>query len=744
MDMSQKTLNITKRTLLKACSGTLLTAAMICGSISSADAQVLVKNNGAIFAIKPGATVIVKSGSVENDGLVDNGGTLIVEGDFINQDTANGGATTGKYEVQQDWVNNGRFQADQSDVELYGANQLITGTNSTTFYDLTLTGTGIKTQTLDATVTDTLALNDRELATDAFKMFVTNTATGAITRTTGYVSSLGAGRLSRDFANTGVYLFPTGSSVGTTRYRPLEVTPSTANAQTLEVRLANVDATTDGFDVATKEIDLCEVNDLYYHLIGHSAGATDDVALTGYYDLAADGAWKTLAHWQNTPQWENIGPATPGAAGGLNSVTVPAWNVFTPEPFALANDNPTIDTALTSSTDVSCFGLNDGAIDITLVNGTDLVYTYNPTGGPGPDATGLSAGTYTLVITDTVTGCNRDGIPYTFTIEEPLEIGIDSVIDPVSCNGVADGAITLTVTNAAGGIQSIAWSDPTLTGLSVNNLSAGTYAVTITDNNNACEKTDTFTVTEPNALVADATTITPANCNGDANGEIDLDITGGTGGYTIIWSTADTTEDLTGLGAGTYFVTVTDGNGCTDSLGNLVVTEPDALTLTASNDTTIIAEESTTIEVLSTSGGTGTLTYEWTPGLTLSDAFAASTVATPTETTNYIVTGTDFNGCSAVDTVLVTVDFNLVAIPDGFTPNGDGINDVFTLHHSSAIDLVEIKIFNRWGELIHEANNWDGVYKDKKQPMDTYIYQAVFQLPDGSSVNYSGDFLLIR
>ncbi len=741
--MSQKTLNITKRTLLKACSGTLLTAAMICGSISSADAQVLVKNNGAIFAIKPGATVIVKTGSVENDGLVDNGGTLIVEGDFINQDTANGGATTGKYEVQQDWVNNGRFQADQSEVELYGANQLITGANSTTFFDLTLTGTGIKTQTLDATVTDTLALNDRELATDIFKMFVTNTATGAISRSTGYVSSLGAGRLSRDFANAGLYLFPTGSSVGTTRYRPLEVTPSTANAQTLEVRMANVDATTEGFNVATKEADLCEVNDLYYHLIGHSAGATDNVALTAYFDLAADGAWKTVAHWQNTPQWENIGPATPGAAGGLNSVTIPAWNVFTPEPFALANDNPSIDTALTSVTDASCFGYNDGAIDITLTSGTDLTYTYSPTGGAGPDASGLIAGTYNLVITDTVTGCNRSAVPYTFTVDQPLEIGIDSVVTAANCNGDANGAITLTITNAANGVGSVIWSGTTQTGPTINNLTAGTYGVTVTDNN-GCFKTDTIDVTEPNALVADATTITPANCNGDANGEIDLDITGGTGGYTIIWSTADTTEDLNGLNAGTYDVVVTDGNGCTDSLIGLTITEPDVLTLTASADTTIVAEESANIEVLSTSGGTGSLTYEWTPGATLTDAFAASTVAMPIESTTYIVTGTDDNGCTAVDTVLVRVDFNLVAIPDGFTPNGDGFNDVFTIHHSTAIDLVELKIFNRWGELVYEANDWDGVYKDKKQPMDTYIYQAVFQLPDGSSANYSGDFLLIR
>jgi gliding motility-associated-like protein len=743
MNMSQKTFNITKNTLLKACSGTVLTAAMLCGTIGSVNAQVLVKNDGAIFAIKSGATVIVKTGSVENDGLVDNGGTFIIEGDFINQDTANGGGTVGNYQVQQDWVNNGSFQADQSEVELYGANQLITGTNSTTFYDLTLTGTGVKTQTLNATVTDILVLNGRELATDAFKMFVTNTATGAITRTSGYVSSLGAGRLSRDMASNGLYLFPTGSNVGVTRYRPLEVTPSSTNAQTLEVRMANVNATTEGFNIATKEVDLCEVNDLYYHLIGHSAGSTDNVALALYYDLAADGIFKTAAHWQNLPQWEDIGPTTAGVSGGLSSVTVPAWNVFSPEAFALANSNPTIDTNGTV-TDASCFGLSDGAIDFTVLVGTDLTYTYTPAVGPGPGATNLPAGTYTLVITDTVTGCNRSAVPYSFVVDQPLEIQIDSAVTAANCNGLATGAIDLTVTNAGGGVGSINWTGTNQTGASVTGLAAGTYTATVLDND-GCQKTTTIEVTEPDALVVDPT-ITSATCNSLETGSIVLDVTGGTGGYNFAWSSSasDTLATLSGVGAGSYGVVVTDANGCADSLSGLVVTEPDLLTLIASNDTTIPASYTATVEVLSTTGGTGSVTYEWTPGITLSDATAASTTASPLETTTYLVTGTDDNGCKAQDTVVVRVDFDLVAIPDGFTPNGDGINDVFTIHHSTAIELVELKIFNRWGQLIYEANDWNGTYKDKEQPMDTYVYQAVFKLPDGTSSSYSGDFLLIR
>jgi hypothetical protein len=164
----------------------------------------LVYNNGATIAIKTGATVIVRTGSVTNfTGLIDNAGTLQIEGNFTNAATANGGGANGVYKIQNNWINNGTFNANNSQVELYGVNQFISGTSITDFYQLTLTGTGIKTQTVDARVLNLLELNDRELATENFKMTILSTNVNAITRTTGFVSSLGNGRLSRLMASTG-------------------------------------------------------------------------------------------------------------------------------------------------------------------------------------------------------------------------------------------------------------------------------------------------------------------------------------------------------------------------------------------------------------------------------------------------------------------------------------------------------------------------------------------------------------
>ncbi len=211
---------------------------LLCLNNSNLLAQ-LVFNNGATIAIKNGATVIVKTGSVTNfNGTIDNAGLFQIEGDFTNSANANGGGANGIYKVQNNWVNNGTFVPDNSQVELYGTNQLITGTSVSDFYQLTLTGTGIKSQTIDARVNNLLELNDRELATENFKMIILNTNVNAITRTTGFVSSLGNGRLSRLMASTGSYLFPVGSSLGITRYRPLTITPANTAPQQYDVRLA--------------------------------------------------------------------------------------------------------------------------------------------------------------------------------------------------------------------------------------------------------------------------------------------------------------------------------------------------------------------------------------------------------------------------------------------------------------------------------------------------------------------------
>src|SRR6185436_7751696 len=179
------------------------------------------------------------SGLIVNDGsliYLQPGATIYDEGGFINQDNGvNIGNIDnyGTFELLGDWTNNSAsncfINSSPGTTVMSGGGQGILGSTPTYFYNLTLLGSGVKAQAVDARTEGVLALNDRELATKDFIMYVTNAALAAITRTGGFnstpvqrfVSSTNHGQLWRNTNSTGLYLFPVGSSLGTPRYRPV-------------------------------------------------------------------------------------------------------------------------------------------------------------------------------------------------------------------------------------------------------------------------------------------------------------------------------------------------------------------------------------------------------------------------------------------------------------------------------------------------------------------------------------------
>jgi gliding motility-associated-like protein len=718
----------------------LLTGLLL--SVSGIVSAQLVVNNGALVAIKSGAQVIVKTGAVNNSsGTIDNAGTFIIEDYFENNDLANGGADKGVYRVQGDWINNATFTADSGQVALYGGNQLITGTAVTEFHNLTLTGTGVKTQTIDARVNSFLELNDRELATDGNKMFVLNPFVNAVTRSTGFVSSTGNGRLVREINTADDYLFPVGSSTGTARYRPITITPNNNDANTFEVRMANVDATTESFDRSVRENDICEINPNYYHLIGRPQG-TDPVQVITYFETTETN-WSQVVHWQNVPQWELTSPIVAGNSGGFRTLTITAWNDFTLQPFAFSIPSPNIDLILSKVKNPTCFGLTDGSIEVVLTTGTPpFTFGWSPNGQTTQDIFDLGAGNYNLAITDS-NGCVTN-VPQTFTLVEPAEILLSAVATDVLCNGGNNGALNLTVTNGIPNFD-FAWSS-TATTEDISGLQAGDYTVTVTDFNN-CTKTETFTVEAPDQLVA---SLTPLNvsCYNAGDGGINTEISGGVPGYNYLWSEGGaTTQDLSNLAGGTYAVTVTDNNGCT-TVETVQVINPDQFVVVGSNDTITAVGYSVDLAVLSTEGGTPTFSYTWFNTTDGSDVGSGTEITnSPTENTYFRVVAVDENGCEAYDTVYVRVDVNLYDFPDGFAPSGTGVNRTFGIIASPVVELIEIKIFNRWGQLVFSGNGnnakWDGTFNGKLQPMDTYVYQAQVQLPDGSREPKQGNVILV-
>ena len=144
----------------------------------------------------------------------------------------------------------------------------------------------------------------------------------------------------------------------------------------------------------------------------------------------------------------------------------------------------------------------------------------------------------------------------------------------------------------------------------------------------------------------------------------------------------------------------------------------------------------------------GASNYSWSPSATLSDATQSETEARPLTTTTYTVTG--FNGPNCSESVDITIFVNdefEVFIPNTFTPNDDGTNDVLFVRQNG-LESLQFVVFNKWGNKIFETNSdetgWDGTYNSTDQPTDTYIYELIATTAAGTEVKKSGEFQLVR
>lgn len=317
----------------------------------------LLYNNGVAITVNSGALLYIdgavqnESGQIDVDDISSNS-EMIIEGNFVNNAIAGG---DGYYRVSGNWVNNNTFNAGSGTVFLEGAAQLLDGSVSTTFFNLALNGSGTKTQTIDQFCDGVLSLNDIELKTETFGFYLDNSSVSAITLGTGFVSSLDGGFLSRRTNVSDVYLFPVGSSVGTARYRPVGISPTTVTANTYTVRMANVDASTEGFNRSLMTTSICGINPLFYHQILRTNG-TSAVDLDIYYDNVADGDWEGISNWTTGPNlWDVIAGSSTTVGAPLYKASTTSWNDFSEIPYALYTPIP---VATISSNSPICEGEN--------------------------------------------------------------------------------------------------------------------------------------------------------------------------------------------------------------------------------------------------------------------------------------------------------------------------------------------------------------------------------------------------
>ncbi|MES2621158.1 MAG: choice-of-anchor L domain-containing protein, partial [Bacteroidota bacterium] len=337
--------------------------------------------------------------------------------------------------------------------------------------------------------------------------------------------------------------------------------------------------------------------------------------------------------------WSNGGtsPSITIATGGTYTVTTTdSYGCTANSSRAVTISNLSVSG---TSTNVSCIGGNNGAIDIT-VTGSNAPFTYNWGGGiASQDRTNLVTGTYNVTASNTV-GCS---VTATYTITQPAAaLTTSASTTAVTCNGGNNGSINLT---ANGGVSpySYVWNNAATT-QDLNNLTAGSYLVTVTDFN-GCTASRASNITQPTAIATSETHVNES-CFGQSTGSINLTVSGGTGAYSYIWSNSAVVQDISLLAAGTYTVTVSDANSCTASR-SVAITEPSVISpvLTATNPSCFGGSNGSI--TTATTGGTSPYTYAWGHG-PVSQNISSLSAAT------FIVTVTDNNSCTATETATLS------------------------------------------------------------------------------------------
>jgi hypothetical protein len=311
-----------------------------------------------------------------------------------------------------------------------------------------------------------------------------------------------------------------------------------------------------------------------------------------------------------------ITPTQTGLAAGTYTFTATDANGCTATT-TVTITQPAALSASSTVTDVSCFGGSNGSVGVTSVGGT-APYTVTPA------QTGLTAGTYTFTITD-VNGCSTTT---TATVAQPTAVLSANITQQVnvSCFGGSNGSVVVT---SVGGTAPYTVT-PAQTG-----LTAGNYIFVVSDLK-GCTASTSATITEPAVLTATISNQVNVTCFGGTNGSVTITPTGGIMPYTI-------TPAQTGLAAGTYTFTVSDGNNCTVTVP-VTILDGAQQSADAGADVTInCINPSTTLTA------TGGVSYVWSNGQT-SASFSTLVGGT------FTVTVTGANGCTATDAVVVTED----------------------------------------------------------------------------------------
>jgi large repetitive protein len=543
-------------------------------------------------------------------------------------------------------------------------------------------------------------------------------------------------------------------------------------------------------------------------------GATDGSATT-----AISGGQAPFNYTLNGGSNQSNGTYSNLAAGAYTIEVTDANGCSDTQPVTITQP-AVVTVSFISSTDASCSG-NDGGLTVSGAGGTGTLH-YSINGGATQTSStfnNLAGGSYTIQVVDD-NSCSASTVAVVNMINNLTALLIDD--QDVSCNGLSDGTVQLGGTGTPAPYSYSLVGGASQSSNLFSGLGAGVYNYVVTDGNN-CHDTVSVTIAEPNAI--SMTTNTPLSMCIGGSVLMTAQATGGNGSYIFSWSNSLPTGSSNTVSPAlttNYIVTATDVNGCTSNATIQVTVNQNPPINAGINQTICLGSQI----VLSGSGG---VSYSW------SNAIPNNTSFTPSLGVNtYIVTGTDANGCTNKDTVLITVvpvptavlgsntplsgnpglsvqftnaslnansyqfdygngsnyqttDITLtpsstynspgtyvviltasngicqdtaelqvivfpyeplsVVVPNIFTPNGDGNNDVFfvKLENATTIDLI---IVNRWGSFMARITDlngsWDGRVNGNLSDDGVYFYKYTVTGLDGTTQTGQGDIQLIK
>jgi gliding motility-associated-like protein len=648
--------NYMKKQLLSLlCAGGLCLSPML----GMAQNSIIAFNTGADIFIQNGLDVYVQGGIYNQSGAWTLNGNLHVS-DSVRNDAANGMflnvGTPGTVFLTKD------------------TDQRILGTQPITFPILTLQGTGgVKILEQNANVREQLNFGNRNVNAQGNILHVLNTnAATSLTTTGGFLAANPGGGLRRNTAATANYSFPVGGlALGERR---VNLTPSSAAATNYTVRMAPVDAATEGLDRNNRQATICEVNPTYYHQVTATANAS---SLSVDYS-AGDAITEVLAHW--VPQWTQ----TPSQTRNASNITLTNWNSANSNlAFAsLGVSNPT----LTASTSTYCpnFAIPivltgggtsaAGTLEYTFLNNTTNTVLQGPSTSNQFTAVDNTITSYRVRVARQGSSCPAVETTLNITFRPDPSAAVNTPVVTGADDFCQGSNSTLAVTNPVSQFQ-YQWSRNGVPFIAFGNTTSTSQS-----------QAGNYTVIARDPLCGNAQT---AQSNSVA-----LRVASGV--------TADFIDNLPAPG----------------DLGLPEITT-DVPVLVLDNSSADFA------------AGDGIATWAWDfgNGQTSTDQFP-STMPSYSRDGIYTIrlnVTSNFGCIDFIERSLRVTSQTAFLFPNAFSPNNDGLNDTFQWQTENIVDF-NFSVFNRWGEKIFETQNpteyWNGWMGNTPVQEGVYVYVA--------------------